>query len=370
MGKKFKYIPQEVSSPGTSLLDVLEESGISQSELAERMGRPTKTINEIIKGKAIITPETAIQLETVLKIPAKFWMKREQQYQEYKARLQQCKALENSKEWLKDLPVKDMQEFKWIEGSNNKTILVSQCLSYFGVASCEQWDKIWMQKGEKSVAFRISLAGVPNPKSVATWLRHGEIEAQNMDIGEFNEDHLKAQLHYLRTIAYEAPNNFREIVKKSCKEVGVKFILTRSVKNARISGASRWLYGNPMVQISDRYKAYDHFWFTFFHEIGHIILHGKKDIFLEDHKLNKDGFNDPEKEKEANEFASNLLIPKKAFKEFLENTLKITKNSILEFSENIKMHPSIIVGRLRHEKLLRHDQFSDLLKCFEIEYGD
>jgi len=96
MGQKYKYIPQEVSPPGATLLDTLEERGISQSILAERMGRPIKTINEIIKGKAIITPDTAIQLETILKIPAKFWMTREQQYQEYKARLAQCKELENS----------------------------------------------------------------------------------------------------------------------------------------------------------------------------------------------------------------------------------------------------------------------------------
>ena len=83
---KNSYMPNMVSYPGETVLETIESYGMSQAELAERMGRPKKTVNEIVNGKAAITPETALQLERVLGVPARFWMNREQQYREALAR--------------------------------------------------------------------------------------------------------------------------------------------------------------------------------------------------------------------------------------------------------------------------------------------
>ena len=82
-----EYHPDSVSAPGETLAETLDALGISQTELAKRMDCPIKTINEIIQGKAAITTETALQLEQVLRLPASFWLKREQQYREALARL-------------------------------------------------------------------------------------------------------------------------------------------------------------------------------------------------------------------------------------------------------------------------------------------
>ena len=87
-----EYRPETVSHPGGTLEDVLEEKGMSQAELAERTGRPKKAIHEIIKGKTVITPETAIQLERVLGIPASFWSNRQRRYDEYIARKSEEKS--------------------------------------------------------------------------------------------------------------------------------------------------------------------------------------------------------------------------------------------------------------------------------------
>ena len=83
---KNSYMPDMVSYPGETVLETIEAYGMSQAELAERMGRPKKTVNEIIHGKAAITPETALQLERVLNVAPRFWMNREQQYREAVAR--------------------------------------------------------------------------------------------------------------------------------------------------------------------------------------------------------------------------------------------------------------------------------------------
>lgn len=62
------------SPPGQTLGETLRAFGITQTSLAQQMGRPIKTINEIIKGRARITEETAIGLETCLGVPAIFWL--------------------------------------------------------------------------------------------------------------------------------------------------------------------------------------------------------------------------------------------------------------------------------------------------------
>ena len=66
--------------PGELLEEELEERGMSQIELARRMGRPRQKINEIIKGKRAITPATALQLEQVLGISARLWLGLETDY--------------------------------------------------------------------------------------------------------------------------------------------------------------------------------------------------------------------------------------------------------------------------------------------------
>ena len=90
-----EYDPDYVSAPGETLLETLDTIGMSQVELAKRMGRPVKTVNEIIQKKAAITAETALQLEQVLHIPASFWLKREQQYRESLARLAEEQRLKS-----------------------------------------------------------------------------------------------------------------------------------------------------------------------------------------------------------------------------------------------------------------------------------
>ena len=81
-----RYVPDFISPPGETLAEILEERNMSQSELAQRMGRPRKTINEVIKGKAEITSDTALQIELVLGTPSSFWIERERLYREYLAK--------------------------------------------------------------------------------------------------------------------------------------------------------------------------------------------------------------------------------------------------------------------------------------------
>ena len=86
---KQEYNPDYAVPPGETLLETIHALDLTQKELALRMGCPVKTINEIIKGVAAITAETALQLEKVTGVPASFWTNAEANYRERLARLKE-----------------------------------------------------------------------------------------------------------------------------------------------------------------------------------------------------------------------------------------------------------------------------------------
>lgn len=337
------YKPRIVTPPGNTLSDLLEERGMTQSELAERTGRPLKTINEIIKGKAAITPETAIQLERVLGADAEFWNQREANYRAYLARAKETENLENQKDWIKQFPISEMKKRKWIEVSENSvTATTISLLNYFGVASPEQWNDGWTKR---RLAFRKSgkLDSKVGPTSV--WLRKGEIEGSKIDCKPYNKELLIESLPKIRALSMEKdPKVFIPELKRICNECGVAIVLVQPFSGVPVFGASSWL--NPekaLIQLSLRGKSDDLLWFAVFHELCHILKHSKKEIFIED----KNTTRGPE-EIEADEFAAETLIPEADFNSWLEATNSFSVNQVKEFARTAGVSPGIVVGRLQH----------------------
>ena len=173
-----QFKPDYFSPPGETLLEAITERGISQAELAERAGRPKKTINEIINGKAELTPETALQLERVLGIPAHFWNNRERRYREALARSEESRRLEQQVDYLQQIPYKAMVKADWLPGAEEPVDQLRNVLSFFGVASISALEA-WAS--QKCLNFRQSTAYTVQAYSVLAWIRKGEIEAQRVN---------------------------------------------------------------------------------------------------------------------------------------------------------------------------------------------
>ena len=353
-----EYHPDSVSSPGETLLETLETIGMSQVELAKRMGRPVKTINEIIQKKAAITAETALQLEQVLHIPASFWLKREQHYRESLARLAEEQRLTSWVEWLKEIPTWEMMRRGWIPPCTNKPQQVLETLKFFGVASPEAWRNIWEHK---IIEYRKSTVLTSNFGAVTTWLRQGEIEAQEIECAPYNADAFRDVLNRIRALTVEPISFFQEELVRLCANAGVAVVFVQELPKTGICGATQWLTSTKaLVQLSLRYKTDDHLWFTFFHEAGHILRHGKRQVFLEIDQKDK-----KEAEEEANTFAANLLIDPVQWQRFVAHDSYRTKAGIKEFAQKVGIAPGIVVGRLQHEKLLPFDHCNDLKRRLE-----
>ncbi len=356
-----EYIPDYVTPPGETLQDILNTISMAKSELADRIGRTPKFIIDIIKHGATITPTTAMELEKALGTPASFWNNRERRYRESLAKQEERKRLRNYSGWLKEFPLNEMIKAGWIKRYKDKTDLADELLKFFRVASPAQWERLWCSL---DATYRKSKAFASKPQACSVWLRKGEIEAQGISCRSYDKNTFLSALSKIRVLTRTAPEHFEHQTIKLCSESGVAVVFTQSIKGAPVYGATRWLAPEKaMIQLSVRGKWEDLLWFTFFHEAGHILQHGKKEVFIEDNE------NQTEKENEANHFASNFLIPNSAWQKFLSLKDFRSVAAVNAFSERLGVSPAIVVGRLQHEGRIPHTHLNGLRRRFAIKTG-
>jgi len=362
MTKKNEYFPQSVPHPGLDLTEKLGELGMGPKEFAVRTNKPEKTITAILKGESSITPDMAVQFENVLKIPAHFWLNRQRSYDEYIARIKRDKVIDEAITWSSNFPLNDMVKKGWLPKSKSPKEKAASLLSYFSFSNHLAWQDFYIQCQLK-LEFRISLAHTKDPYSISAWLRNGEIQSANLSSTPYSEKIFKASLPTLKKIMAEHPADYFKKLKEVCLNAGVKVVYTPCLPGSPISGATRWINDSPLIQLSGRFKRNDSFWFTFFHEAGHILLHGKKDIFLEDVKY-KDY--DDDKEKEANNFAIRWTL---TIEEELEisKTYPLTVASVIAFANKFGTHPAIIIGRFQHRKRILQSVGRDLIKPINLD---
>jgi HTH-type transcriptional regulator / antitoxin HigA len=362
MPKKAKLDRDFLSKPGDTILDTIEQMKMSQAELAERMGRTAPKINDLISGKEPITTTTAFQLERVLGIDADFWINREATYRTQLARIEEEEKVECWIPWAKQQPVPELAKCGYIQDKDFSVKTVIQLLLFYGVATPQQWESVCVPQYAGSAKFRKSEAFQSSIASISAWLRMGEIEMRDIDLPAFDKDVFKECIEEIKNLVAKHPQDFAQKLQRKCKTAGVGLVYTRCLPHAPISGATRWIGGNPLIQLSDRYKSNDHFWFTFYHEAGHILLHGKKEVFLEEAK---DYTPDHQKEDEANAFAAKWLLPEKFVDELQD---EISDSDIMNVATKYNTHPGIVVGRLQHIGRLpyhRGNKFKEKLSLFD-----
>ena len=347
MANQNQYFPQSVPHPGETLAEKMEEMEMGPKEFALRTGKPEKTIIAIVNGKSSITPDMAVQFENVTKIPANFWMNHQRGFDEYIAREKRQNVIQEALAWAKRFPLADMIKKGWlpqVASIEEKTI---EMLAFFGFANHKAWEDYYF-KQQLKVAFRISLAHTKEPYAISAWLRKGELQAAELKANEYSEKKFKEVLRELKSIMANHPIGFFNQLQNICLEAGVKVVHVPCINKAPISGSTRWLNDTPMIQLTGRYNRNDSFWFTFFHEAGHILLHGKKEIFLEN--LNYTD-RDLEKEQQADEFAIKWTLTEDEEAKIIA-AAPFSEEDIRNFAKKFTTHPAIIFGRLQHKKLI------------------
>ncbi|CAM1354621.1 ImmA/IrrE family metallo-endopeptidase [Tenacibaculum ascidiaceicola] len=360
--KKNEYLPESVSHPGLTLTEKLKEMGMGNKEFSVRVNKPEKTITAITKGDSSITAEMAVKFEDVLKIPASFWLSRQRRFDEYKARVRRNEDVQNAIEWAKGFPYAKMANFGWVQKTRKIEEKVLALFDFFGISEHKAWTSYYCNQ-ELKVSFRISLAHTNEAMAVSAWLREGERKAKEIVPNPFNSKLLKESLTEIKSIMATHPDDFFEKLQEICFRSGVIVLYTPCLPKAPIHGSTRWLGNTPLVQLSARYKTNDKFWFTFFHEIGHILLHGKKYISIENINY-KD--QDLDKEQEADDFAIKWTFSEEEEKEVIDSA-PLSSRDILNFAKKFNTHPALIIGRFHKKELIHYSVGREFIESINLE---
>ena len=346
-------------SPGEILEEELEAHGMTQKELAARLGRPAQAINEIIKAKKSITPETALGLGKVLGIDAQFWINLEADYRMTLARKREQDMLSAQVKSLDDYPIRDMLKRGWIHAGPDRPSKLTALMNFLGVAVAEP------KTFQEAVGFRIAEAARQKVSlgALAVWLRKGELDAQEVSTTDYNEEAFTEALPRIRDMTSQSPREFMPVLSALCAEAGVAFCMVQELPKSGANGATRWLTDRKaLIQMSIRNKWADVFWFTFFHEACHLLKHRTQ------RRIVIDGLDaDPgsaEIEEEANQFARDFLIAPQNWSDFCDEGC-FAADPVKEFAHSIGIAPFIVVGRLQKENYIGYNQLAALKQRYE-----
>lgn len=333
-------------TPGEYIQDELDARGWTQESFADILGRPLRTINQILNGKTTITPQTAQEIAAALGTSPELWLNLESAYRLTLEHKEQNEVSRRAKLYG-DLPIREMMNRRWIKKCSNVDELEKEIKNYSAVTLAAA-----ARKSTPSI--------IPEQRA---WLYRAWHLARSMiNVHPFNRDKAVKHLDDLHALTVDE-NELRHI-PEVLSDMGIRFLLIENLPRAKIDGATLWLGDNmPVIVLSLRYDRIDGFWHTLCHELSH-VLHG--DNFSLDNNMigpNKIGSEDiSEQEQRADEDASNFLISKDKLESFIiRHNPRFSKINIIRFANMHQIHPGIVVGQLQHREAIKYSHSREML---------
>lgn len=348
------------SPPGALLDSVLRTQGLTQADLADRTGLSTKYINQVIKRQATLSADTAVKLEAVTGVAATTWTRLEADYRAVLAGQERSAAAAEWTTWLDNFKLAELKKRGILQSSSPTPENVVALLAFFGISSPDGWEKVWkpsLTRFRQSPSFRPELA----PTTV--WLRIGQRKASQVATNTYDPAALTALLPRLREQTRKDPLDAMNSVTSLCASVGVAVVYSAEITGCRASGATWWARPDKaVVLLSNRGKREDRLWFSFFHELGHLLRHAKRDTYLDQSGPEgeappwgeavpssgfiDDGSRDSVIEREADEFASETLIPSSVRPQLLAARVD---RDITDIADALGVSAGVVAGRWQYE---------------------
>lgn len=352
-------LPQWISPPGEIVARILAGKQVELDDFAFEVGLSARDARGLIEGTIMIDDELALRLAKVVGSTSSFWLRCEQSYREDIQRNLAAYVDDDVKAWLKQLPLKEMAGLGWLKLHHDPVQQAEECFRFFGVIGLADWKQ--QQAALLSrVNFRTSLAYRSDPSATSAWLRWAEDKAEAMVCQPWDREAFAASLPAIRALSRNHhADRFVPKLREICAASGVAVVIAPAPKGCKASGATKLIRRRKaMLVLSFRYYADDHFWFTFFHEAGHLILHADQDLFLEE----EDGEMD-DREEEANAFAFDTLIPPE--KQEAMYSLPQRYDDYIEFALSIGIAPGVVVGQMQRLGHLPYDWLNKLKRRFK-----
>lgn len=352
------FQPNWASPLGETITRLMNRADIHPLDLAHKLDMTVNEVRSVIAGIEPISSEIAEGLSTALGGSAAFWQKRDADFRQSVAGVPIERRYDVS--WLKSFP--DLADFGWINPAKSEQDKAERLLDFFGIQHFSQW-KFRYPEASSVSAFRTSHAFDTRHESVSSWLRQGERVADSIECADWNPKKFEARLGEIRTLTKNRfPTRFFPELRRICAECGVALVAAPTPVGCPASGATQFLKrSKAMMMVSFRFKSDDQFWFSFFHEAGHLILHDIDAVFIDD---NLDSGNSKE-EAEANTFAQNILIPEEDRPAMLR--LPRRSEAVIRFAVKMGVAPGIVVGQMQKAGVLPYQYLRHLKRRYEDE---
>jgi HTH-type transcriptional regulator / antitoxin HigA len=349
-----EFCPAWASPPSETILELAKKKGVTQAVIAYALGVTENELPRVLEGDFPIDEVRAAKLATQVGGSSRFWLTREAQYRQAIKFIQ-----DDARSWVSSLPLADMEKFGWVEAARTFAERLRLAFAFFGVSSVDEWREAWLSEHAGLTAYRTSPVFTTQAAAAAAWLRQGELAASHIRTSSWSRADFERLLSELKPLTrIDKPMEFLQQLRQKCAATGVAVVIVRAPKGCPASGATRIRNGQAILQLSARYLRDDSFWFSFFHEAGHLILHEDR-LFLE---WSEKRHLDEQEEREANDFAEKVLIP--SSQEAALRALPHDYRSIMRFARNLSISPGIVVGQLQHRGLVPREKLNFLKKRY------
>lgn len=339
--------------PGATIKEQLDNRGMNQKEFASRMDMSQKHISRLINGEVQLTPDVANRLEMVLGLPARFWNKLEATYREKIAKAEAENAMDEDCEIVKKFPYKQMAEYNWVPETKNAKEKVVSLRQFFEVA------ELSLIQSKDTLIPRIACRRQSITEkadyALVAWAQKAKLEARNYTVSKINVKHLEQSLMEIREMTTMSPNEFCPRLRSLLAGCGIVIIYLPHIGGSFLHGATFYDRNKIVIGLTVRGRDADKFWFSLFHEIGHVILG----------HINQEEGTTSEDESAADDFAREHLISRELFDPFAR-TGDFRKEAIIAFAKKIGVDPGIVVGRLQKEGLIEFSWHNDLKRKYKI----
>lgn len=348
MVKSRSYI---ATPPGATIREQLNDRGMSQKEFAARMDMSEKHISKLINGEVQLTPETAVRLEMVLGVPAKFWNNLEVIYREKIIKAEAENAMDTDAELAQQFPYLEMARFSWVPEARGAKEKVINLRKYFGVVELSLLENHQITR----IACRRLAITEKSDLALMAWAQEAKIMARDIPTAPINIKGLLEIIPEIRDMTVLKPEEFCPKMKKKLADCGIALVFLPHLTGSFLQGAT-FLDGNKIVVgLTARGKDADKFWFSFSHELAHIVL---------GHIGQANGTSD-EDEEAADNWAKDTLIPADSF-ELFKAQKSYSEYSVCKFAKKLGIAPGIVVGRMQREGIIQYSMMNELKEQYVI----
>lgn len=336
MSNYIEYHDKIAFHPGYYIKEIIEESGLSQKDFANRLDTTPKNLSILVRGEQSLSIDIAMKLSRMLGTSVEYWLNLQKSYDALIAEFESEKELEQEKRIFKYFQYAYFKDYFGLPDLPRKTDEQIKCLREFlNVASLSVFTRQNMAVSFRSASEDMKEANIARANAMVQIAIN---LALRTEAPKFDRKNFEKAVDYALTLTTQH-KDFYPLIKEAFQEAGVIFVILPNLPGSGINGATKKLGQNVMMMVNDRRFYSDTFWFTLFHEIGHVI-NGDYGITFEDEH---DGQEDA-----ADKYAEDKLIPPEAYEEFLKKN-QFSENAIRKFAERIHRDPGIVLGRLQND---------------------